>query len=69
MKTISRIHSAFGAAWCAFWHEDVYWPVNGTYKCRTCHRVYRVEWANRPDCQQQAREASVSALIAAPSQG
>jgi hypothetical protein len=29
------------------WHDNVSWPVNGTYYCRTCLQVYPVKWANR----------------------
>jgi hypothetical protein len=27
-------------------HPDPMWPINGTYRCPKCLRVYPVRWAN-----------------------
>lgn len=39
-----RRMSEWARLWCALAHPDVTWPINGRYRCRTCHRVYRVPW-------------------------
>ncbi len=31
-------------AWCYVMHPDPMWPVNGTYRCPTCQRLYPVPW-------------------------
>jgi hypothetical protein len=69
MKTIDRIETAIGTAWCSMWHDDIYWPVNGTYKCRTCHRVYPVNWDNHVAQPKQSHGSSVRAFVASPSEG
>jgi hypothetical protein len=69
MKTINRFQSAIGTAWCSFWHDDIYWPVNGSYKCRTCLRVYPVRWSNCPDPPQQLRKGASTSLVTAASEG
>jgi len=28
--------------WCHTFHSRVYWPVNGVYRCASCHRQYAV---------------------------
>jgi hypothetical protein len=57
-KTITNLVSSFRTGWCSFWHDNLSWPVNGTYYCRTCLEVYPVKWANRlpqPVPEQPAR--------------
>jgi hypothetical protein len=34
-----------GARWCAFMHNSPMWPIHGQYECRTCGRLYPVQWA------------------------
>jgi hypothetical protein len=33
-----------GKLWCGVMHDEIMWPVNGRYRCRTCRREYTVSW-------------------------
>jgi hypothetical protein len=43
--------------WCYIAHPNPMWPVNGYYRCPSCHRLYPVPWekggASRWDYQKQ----------------
>lgn len=28
--------------WCLKFHPRTYWPVNGVYRCATCHKLYAI---------------------------
>jgi hypothetical protein len=49
--------------WCYFTHPDPMWPVNGFYRCPSCHRQYPVPWekngTTRWDYQPQQKQPVV----------
>lgn len=30
--------------WCYVAHPEPMWPMNGQYRCPSCHRLYPVPW-------------------------
>ncbi len=42
--TISSLLDKAGASWCELMHDDIMWPVEGRYRCKTCLREYKVSW-------------------------
>jgi hypothetical protein len=43
-SAVSSLISKAGHVWCELMHNDIMWPVEGRYRCRTCFREYPVEW-------------------------
>lgn len=48
LSKVFRISEMAGQAWCGLMHDQVTWPVNGRYRCRTCGREYAVRWEAAP---------------------
>ncbi len=46
-SSVSSLLSKAGDVWCELMHDDIMWPVEGHYRCRTCLREYPVEWGNQ----------------------
>lgn len=49
----------FLVLWCSVMHDDITWPRNGGYRCRSCGRTYPVPWAD-----QEPSRAQIPALPA-----
>jgi hypothetical protein len=50
--------------WCYMMHPDPMWPVNGQYRCPSCHRLYPVPWekqTSRLAYQPETKPVSVTA--------
>lgn len=41
---VSSVIAKAGHLWCDLMHDDIMWPVDGRYRCRTCLREIPVEW-------------------------
>ena len=48
LQRLSIFGTAIGDAWCQTMHSTPMWPVGGEYKCRQCHRSFRVPWEQKP---------------------
>jgi len=48
LKSVESLYRGAAQQWCHFAHSEPMWPVNGEYRCPTCHRTYPVPWANTP---------------------
>jgi hypothetical protein len=48
LKSMEGFYREAAEQWCHFAHSQPMWPVNGEYRCPTCHRTYPVPWANTP---------------------
>jgi hypothetical protein len=48
LKSMESFYRGAAEHWCHFAHSEPMWPVNGEYRCPTCHRTYPVPWANAP---------------------
>jgi hypothetical protein len=48
MARLRAIYSTAARIWCKLMHPEPMWPINGFYRCRTCHRLYPVPW-NSPE--------------------
>ena len=46
LKSMESLYRGAAENWCRFAHAEPMWPVNGEYRCPTCHRTYEVPWAN-----------------------
>jgi hypothetical protein len=44
MRTMKALWSQLGSVWCSMSHPAPMWPIHGRYQCRTCFRVYPVQW-------------------------
>jgi hypothetical protein len=43
---MKKVMLQWGDLWCQMTHTGSTWPLHGAYRCRQCHRVRSVEWAN-----------------------
>lgn len=46
-SAVSSLISKAGSAWCELMHQEIMWPVEGYYRCRTCLREYPVAWNDK----------------------
>lgn len=46
-SSVSSLISKAGDVWCGLMHNDIMWPVEGRYRCRTCFREYPVNWGKQ----------------------
>jgi hypothetical protein len=64
---LSGIHhmtgSKLGAMWCEVMHNSPMWPINGQYQCRTCGRVYPVQWAGGQSYVPSVRSLSLALMV------
>ncbi len=44
-----RMSQLAARGWCALMHDQITWPVKGTYRCRVCGREYEISWAPEAD--------------------
>lgn len=47
LARISSIGTSIGEFWCQVMHPDPMWPVQGRYRCPSCHRSYSVPWEQK----------------------
>ena len=43
---MKKVLLQWGDLWCQMMHTSSTWPMHGAYRCRQCHRVRSIEWAN-----------------------
>ena len=41
---IGRRWTRTAVLWCRVMHDNVTWPLHGSYQCRHCHRTYVAPW-------------------------
>lgn len=56
-RKILHLLDQLGRAWCYYMHEEITWPVNGHYRCRSCLREWPVPWESPAQVPSRAVEA------------
>jgi hypothetical protein len=69
-RLFQAVSSRLGHAWCAVFHTEPMWPINGYYICRKCQRSFPVLWDDKhlathakPVSAPQAMAARLSPLL------